>query len=66
MTNPVMLPYQNSNVSQALYYTNDLAFDEDDELFLQLGTSKHSKDLCRKMNLPRSLGFSCGIYMVYE
>lgn len=37
MTNPVMLPYQNSDVSQALYYINDLALDEDDELFLQLG-----------------------------
>jgi hypothetical protein len=38
MTNLVMLPYQNSDVSQALYYINDLAFDEDDELLLQLGT----------------------------
>lgn len=38
MTNPVMLPYQNSDVSEALYYTSDLAFDEDNELLLQLGT----------------------------
>jgi len=37
MSNPVMLPYQNSDVSQALYYIDDLAFDEDDELLLQLG-----------------------------
>jgi hypothetical protein len=38
MTNPVMLPYQNPDVSEALYYINDLAFDEDNELLLQLGT----------------------------
>jgi len=37
MTNLVMLPYQNPDVPQALYYINDLAFDEDDEIFLQLG-----------------------------
>jgi hypothetical protein len=38
MTNHVIRPYQNSDVSQALYYINDLAFDEDNELLLQLGT----------------------------
>jgi hypothetical protein len=38
MTNPLMLPYQNSDVPQALYYINDLAFDEVGELLLQLGT----------------------------
>jgi hypothetical protein len=38
MTNPVMLPYQSSDVSRAPYYINDLAFDEEDELLLQLGT----------------------------
>ena len=38
MTNRVMLPYQNPDVSQALYYIDDLASDEDEELFLQLGT----------------------------
>ncbi len=38
MTNPVMLPYQNLDVPQAFYYINDLAFVEDDELLLQLGT----------------------------
>jgi len=37
MTNPVVLPYQNSDVSQALNYINDLTFDEDSELFLQIG-----------------------------
>lgn len=31
-----MLPYQNSDVP--LYYINDLVFDEDSELLLQLGT----------------------------
>ncbi len=38
MTSPAIFPYQNSDVSQALYHINDLAFDEDCELFLQLGT----------------------------
>jgi len=37
MTNPVVLPYRNSDVPQALYYTNDLAFEDDSELFLQIG-----------------------------
>jgi hypothetical protein len=37
MTNTVMLPYQNLDVPQVFYYINDLAFDEDNELLLQLG-----------------------------
>ena len=36
MTNPVMLPYQNSDVLRALYQFNDLA--DDGELLPQLGT----------------------------